>query len=697
MNIRNKELSWLSFNARLLQEASDTSVPLIERIKFLGIFSSNLDEFFRVRVATLKRLTKLGTRAAKVIGQDPTKVLKDIHRIVLEQQQDFDRIYLTIIKELEREKIFIIDETGLNAKQQQYISDYFRTRVRPALVPIMLDQLSEIPLLKDHAIYLAVRMSHSEKPDVNQYAVIEVPDSCPRFVLLPQNKNDQYLMLLDDVIRFSLGNIFSMFDFDTYEAYTIKLTRDAELEMDDDISQSFLAKVHQSLKKRKQGKPVRFIFDSKIPAEFLDFLLKKMKLNKKDSDLIPGSRYHNFKDFMRFPKIGSANLINKAQPPLPHPLIDRNHSLFRAIDQQDILLTYPYQSFNYVLDLLREAAIDPYVTTIRITLYRVASDSNVINALINAAKNGKSVKVTMELQARFDEQANIAWSQKLREEGVKVVHGLQGLKVHAKLILISRKIGKQKSNYLCIGTGNYNESTAKVYSDHTLFTCDARLTGEVRKVFDFLESSYKIDIYRHLFVSPFNMRKKLIAMINTEIVNAKNDRPAWIFLKLNNLTDPKMIKKLYKAAEAGVKVRLMVRGMFSAVVDQPRLKGNMEATGMVDQYLEHSRIMVFCNGGEERYFLTSADWMPRNLDTRVEVACPIYDPLVQREIRDFMEIHWSDNCKSRLLDSDLQNRYRKHKNRLPVRAQTKLYRYFEEKLSIQLPTDSDSDSSLKAG
>ncbi|MEL6822138.1 MAG: polyphosphate kinase 1, partial [Calditrichota bacterium] len=514
--------------------------------------------------------------------------------------------------------------------------------------------------------------------------------------MLPQIKGGQYIILLDNVIRFSLGKIFAIFDYDHFESYTIKLTRDAELDMDDDLSDNILAKMRESLKKRKQGKPVRFIFDSTMPAAFLNFLLKKLKLNKKDSDMIPGARYHNFKDFMSFPKIGSKSLVNESARPLQHPLIDLNKSIFRTIDQQDILLTYPYQSFNYVLDLLREAAIDPHVTTIRITLYRVASDSNVINALINAAKNGKSVKVIMELQARFDEEANIYWSQKLRDEGVKVVHGLPGLKVHAKLIFIGRKVGKRKSNYLCVGTGNYNESTARVYSDHTLFTSDARLTGEVRKVFDFLESSYKIDTYRHLFVSPFNMRKRLLSMINKEISNAKAGLPAWIFLKLNNLTDPKMVKKLYKAAEAGVKVRLMVRGMFSPVIDQPKLNGNMEATGMVDKYLEHSRIMIFCNGGEERYYLTSADWMPRNLDKRVEVACPVYDPIVQRELKDFMEIHWSDNSKSRLLDNDLQNRYRKHKNRKPIRAQNELYRYFQEKVNIPLP-NTDGDSSKKAG
>jgi len=696
MNIRNKELSWLSFNSRLLQEASDSTVPLIERIKFLGIFSSNLDEFFRVRVATLKRLLDLGARAKKIIGHDPDKILKEIHRIVLEQSADFDRIYQSIIKELEREKIYIINETELNVQQKAYVADYFQRKVRPALVPIMLDQLSTVPTLKDHSIYLAVRMSRKDDPDKKQHAVIQVPDSCPRFVLLPQIRGGQYIILLDNVIRFSLGKIFAIFDYDHFEAYTIKLTRDAELDMDDDLSESILAKMQEGLKKRKQGKPVRFIFDSTIPADFLNFLLKKLKLNKKDSDMIPGARYHNFKDFMSFPKIGPNSLVNEPTRPLQHPMIDLNSSIFRTIDQQDILLTYPYQSFNYVLDLLREAAIDPNVTTIRITLYRVASDSNVINALINAAKNGKSVKVIMELQARFDEEANIYWSQKLRDEGVKVVHGLPGLKVHAKLILIGRKVGKRKSNYLCVGTGNYNESTAKVYSDHTLFTSDARLTGEVRKVFDFLESSYKIDTYRHLFVSPFNMRKKLVSMINTEISNAKAGQPAWIFLKLNNLTDPKMVKKLYKAAEEGVKVRLMVRGMFSPVIDQPKLNGNMEATGMVDKYLEHSRIMIFCNGGEERYYLTSADWMPRNLDKRVEVACPVYDPIVQRELKDFMEIHWSDNSKSRLLDNDLQNRYRKHKNRKPVRAQNELYRYFQEKVNIPLPTSGD-DSSKKAG
>ncbi len=680
--LRNQEISWLSFNERLLQEAADPSVPLIERIKFLGIFSANLDEFFRVRVATLKRLEKLGKKAVKLIGHDPHEVLEQIQRIVLTQQKKFDGIYRGILSELEKENIFIIREDELNERQAAYVRLYFHREVRPALIPLMVDQLETFPELKDHAIYLAVRMWQSKNPKKYKYALIEVPtEVLPRFCILPREDQRQTIILLDDVIRFNLGQIFSMFNFDRFEAYTIKLTRDAELDLGDDLSEGLLNKILKALSRRKTGTPVRFIFDQEIPPAFLKFLIRKIHSNKIESNFIPGSRYHNFKDFVHFPNIGPARLRYPALPPLPHEAVEGRRSLLQILDRQDILIHYPYQTFDYVIDFLREAAIDPHVTSIQITVYRLANQSKVVNALVNAVRNGKSVTVAMELKARFDEEANIQWAQRLREEGVRVVYSSQEFKVHAKLILVTRKAKRKTQRYACIGTGNFNEATARLYADHSLFTADQRLTREVHKVLEALESDYTRAAFRHLLVAPLNMRQKWTKLIDCEIKNAAKGKDAYILAKLNNLTDPQIIKKLYQASQAGVKIRLMVRGMFSLIPGVKGMSKNIRATGTIDRFLEHSRIFVFCHGNNEKYFISSADWMPRNLDKRVEVACPIYDKKCQQELRDYLEIHWRDNVKARILNSELDNPYRRgEEGEGPVRAQTALYAYFREKV-----------------
>lgn len=680
--VKNKELSWLSFNGRLLQEASDPSVPLVERFKFLGIFSSNLDEFFRVRVAILRRLKKLGKKAVKVVGGDPKEILQTIYETVLAQQEEFDKIYQELLKLLAVENIYILDENGLDATQQTYVRNFFRQKIRPLLIPLMIDQIDNFPDLKDHSIYLAIRMSKSADASRYKYALIEVPTNLTsRFVILPESNGKKFIMLLDDVIRFSLKKIFSIFQFDQFEAYTIKLTRDAELDLDDDISESFLRKMSKGLAQRKKGNPVRFIYDQAIPEDFLKYLTTRLREQKKlEDNLIPGGRYHNFKDFIQFPNLGSPALVYKAASPLPHPLLAGSESIFEKIREQDILLHYPYQTFNYIIDFLREAAIDPHVVSIKVTLYRVARDSNVINALINASRNGKDVTVMMELQARFDEEANIHWSRRLQEEGVHVIHSSPGFKVHSKLILVKRKVKKKVTLFANIGTGNLHESTAKLYSDHALLTADPRLTNEVRKVFESLENNFNRYVYRHLLVSPFNMRQKLNKLIDTEIKNVGKGNPAYIFVKLNNLTDSKIIRKLYEASQAGVEIRLMVRGMFSLIPGIKGMSENISATGTIDRFLEHTRIFVFCHGGNEKYYLSSADWMPRNLDRRIEVAAPIYDKALQKEIKDFLNIHWRDNVKTRLLNKKLDNQYYRNGRDVQIRAQTLLYRYFQEKL-----------------
>ena len=672
----NKEISWLSFNARVLQEATDSSVPLLERLKFLGIFSSNMDEFFRVRVATLRRLSNIGKKAKKLVGHDPRKVMKRIGEISVAQYKLFDFVYEEILRGLAKERIFIIDEKQLTSEQGEFVKSYFRREVRPKLMPMMLDQTSTFPNLRDDAIYLATCFSKDQKTSKNRYALIEVPrKGLPRFLMLPSIDGAQYIVLLDNIIRYCLPDIFSLFslsDISTFDAYTIKVTRDAELNIDNDLSESYVRKLSKSLKQRKHGNPVRFVYDANISEPLLDFLFKKLRLTKEDTR-IPGSKYHNFKDFLNFPKVGPTSLRYAPRTPVPVKRLDPAKSVLAAMAKNDILLHFAYQSFDHVLALLREAAIDPNVTSIKISLYRIARDSGVVSALINGVRNGKEVTAVVELQARFDEEANILLSTKLQEEGVRVIYGVPGLKVHGKLCLIARKQKRQEVLYACLGTGNFNEDTSSIYSDHCLLTSDKRLTSEIALVFDFFENKYRLGDYKHLLVSPFNARKKFTKLIRTETRNARKGKESYIIAKLNHLADPDIIRLLYQASSAGVKVRLNVRGMFSLVPGIPGLSEHIEAIGIVDRFLEHSRMMVFCNGGSPKYFLSSTDWMTRNLDGRVEVTFPIYDTSIQEEIRSFLDIQWNDNVKARILDEKLDNRYRETPSPGRIRAQVDIY------------------------
>ena len=668
----NREISWLAFNERVLQEASDPTVPLLERVKFLGIFSSNTDEFFRVRVATLKRMADIGD-AKYVLGGKPKKILSEIQQIILEQRYKSDQTYEGLINELAQEKIFIVNEKNLNENQGDYVRDYFRNRVRPTLVPIMIDSSPVVPALKDKMIYLAIRISHSATPFKFRHALIELPtDLVPRFLVLPKEQGKQYIMWLDDVVRYCLDEIFSIFRVDTYEAYTIKLTRDAELDLDDDVSESYLQKISKSVKQRKKGRLVRFIYDETMPPETLRQIVKKLSMHK-DDNMIPGARYHNFKDFMKFPKIGSPHLLNEVRPPIPHKDIPLNSSMIDIVRKKDILLHYPYQSFNYVIDMLREAAIDPQVISIKMTLYRVAETSNVVNTLISAVKNGKQVTAVMELQARFDEENNILWANQLREEGAKVILGVPGMKVHAKLFLITRREKDAIIRYAYIGTGNFNENTARLYSDHGLFTSHRQITEDVNQVFNFLDNNNRQGIYRQLLVSPFYMRSILTTQIIKEIANAKAGLPAYMILKLNSLVDEDMIELLYSASKAGVKMKLIIRGICSLKAGVKGLSENIEAISIVDKYLEHSRILVFCNGGDEKIYIGSADWMTRNLDHRIEALVPIFDKAIRRQLKAFLSIEWDDNVKSRLLGEAQLNTYKRQPNKPQIRAQDKIY------------------------
>jgi polyphosphate kinase len=667
----NRDLSWLSFNERVLQEAEDPNVPILERLRFLGIYSNNLDEFFRVRVATIRRMMRWGKRGRELLDANPVTLLEKIQTIIIRQQKRFERAYSVILRELERNNIFIISEKKLDRDQGIFVRKYFREKVYPSLVPIMIETAPKFPYLRDYSAYLAVKMIKKGKENKSRYSLIEIPaaDVIPRFLVLPGGGEKQSIILIDDVIRYCLDEVFSNFDYDVFEAYAIKMTRDAELDLDNDLSKSLMEKISKSVKQRKRGEPVRLVFDEKIPVDLLGFILRKIKL-KEAEYLIPGGRYHNFRDFISFPRVGSPDLWYKQLKPVEHPELKSHHSHFEVIRSKDIMLWYPYHSYSHIIDLLREASIDPKVVSIQITLYRAARNSSIVNSLINALKNGKQVTAVVEIQARFDEESNIDYANRLQEEGARVIFGVPGLKVHSKLFLITRKEEGKLVHYAHIGTGNFNEQTALIYCDHSLLTADKRLTREVERLFTFYTNNYKIGHYKHLIVSPFNTRKRFIQYILQEIEEAKAGRPAWITLKMNSLVDKEMIGRLYEASQAGVKIKLIVRGICSLVPGIPGLSENISAISIVDRFLEHSRIYVFCNGGETKYYISSGDWMYRNLDNRNEVTVPIYDPRLQEQLKNYLDIQLRDTVKARVQNQAQDNRYIRPKgNTKPLRAQ----------------------------
>jgi polyphosphate kinase len=672
-----KEISWLSFNARVLQEAENKEVPLLERFKFLGIYSNNLDEYFRVRVAGLKRLSTLPSKSKVILGYDPKATLKTIHEIVISHNEKFERIYAGLLKELAMHNTHIIDEKQLNQEQAEFVRKYFHTEVRTRLMPFLIEKDSSMPNLTDDAIYLAIHLSKKDTQK-NRYALLEIPSNVlPRFVVLPEKDDGKYIIFLDDIIRFGLKEIFFIFDFDEISAYTIKLTKDAELEIADDISESYIDKISKSLQLRKRGTPVRFIYDRTIPPDLLKIITKKLNFRSADV-IIPSNRYHNFKDFMKFPNPGRKKLFNEPFIPIPHRDIQPGKSILSAIKKRDIMLFFPYHPFDHFIDLLREASIDPFVTSIQITLYRLARNSSVINALLNAVRNSKSVTTVVELQARFDEEANILWGNKLREEGVKVIYGVPGLKVHSKLCLITRTKNDITQRYAAVGTGNFNEDTARTYTDLLLLTTDKKITNEVFKAFNFFSVNYKKDNFYHLVLSPFFLRNKIILLIENEIKNAQAGKKAYIYLKLNNLTDTEIIDNLYEASKAGVRIKLIVRGMLSLIPDVKNLSEKITAIGIVDRMLEHSRFFIFCDGGNEQTYISSADLMTRNLDHRIEVTCPIFDKNIKCEIRKVFDIQWDDNVKARIFDATQSNTFVKPGKNAPNQSQIEVYNWLKK-------------------
>ena len=630
-----RDISWLSFNNRVLQEAADQTVPLRERIRFLGIFSNNLDEFFRVRVATLKRMIEFGKKPKMHLELSPGAILEEIQEIVIEQQKEFERIWNEILRELKKQKIQLVNEKQLNKTQQNFVLNYFNEEIRSNIIPLMIESIQNFPVLNDKSIYLACRLSKKDKSIPKKFALVSVPARrLSRFMILPSKTAEKHIILLEDIIRFCLPHIFSFFGYDTFSSHIIKVTRDAEIDIDNDIATSLIQKIEKGLKNRKKGKPVRFVYDKAIDPSLLTYLVRRMGLLQKDN-LIPGGRIHNYNDFINFPEAVFAQK-NLRKRPFIHPALKNVTSLNKVILKKDVLLTLPYHSFDSVIDLLREAAIDPEVISIKITCYRLAERSKIINTLTNAVRNGKLVTVVLELRARFDEEANLEWKEELEEAGVKVLLGVPDMKVHAKLCLIKKRINNHTIHYGFVSTGNLNEKTALVYGDNCLLTSDRNIMADVNRIFGYLEQPknrhHFLKNCKTLIVSPTGMRKQFLQLINKEIKTAKAKKPASIILKLNSLSDELLINKLYEAAKAGVEIKMVIRGIFCLLTENKKFKIPIQAISIVDEYLEHARVMVFHNGGKEKTFISSADWMVRNIDHRVEVACPIFEKNIQQEL-----------------------------------------------------------------
>ena len=688
-----RELSWLSFNARVLQEAADENVPVIQRLRYLGIFSSNLDEFFRVRVAEIRRLIVVSSGGKRQRAKD---LLETIQQQVSDLQREFDTIQTRVMTALEKRHIYIVDESALNQNQLSFVEEYFAAQVLPALEPILLSDELAIPTLADESLYLAVDLKTAEG---DQYAVMEVPsDVLGRFVAIPKGKDPQgkVYILLDDVIRACLSRAFrGVFDIQSADAYCFKFSRDAELEIEASINESLIEKMASSLRQRRKADAVRFVYDATMPEPLLEHLRKRLGFGRYDS-LIPGGRYHNSKDYIGFPNAGPKYLEFKPQTPIRIPELDAVDNIFTALREKDYLLYYPYHPFDYVVDVLKTAAIDPSVTAIKICLYRVASNSQIVDALINAQYNGKRVRVVVELAARFDEQANITWSERLTEAGIEVIFGIPGLKVHSKLFLIDRMEQGKLVRYSHIGTGNFNEKTARLYTDFTLLTSDPVICEDVNQVFDFLKYNYRRPDYKQLLVSPHTSRTGIMALIDGEIKNAREGFRAQLFFKCNNLVDKQLTLKLYEASQAGVEIRLVIRGMCSLLPGVSGISENIQAISIVDRYLEHPRVYVAHNRGVPKYFIGSADLMTRNIDSRVEVICPVTDEAAQTLLQDVLDQQWNDNSKARVIDSKQGNEMVASSGRATlVRSQETIHRYLQTGKSPRMPKSSMRTPSVR--
>ena len=681
-----RDISWLSFNGRVLQEAADKSVPLKERIRFLGIFSNNLDEFFRVRVATLTRMMEFGSKddLKMNLEKNPKRIMEEINQIVLLQQNEFNRIWNELIVEMKSNHVFIKTEKQLTLFQQKFVRQYFESEVRTNIIPLMVESIPVFPNLRDKSIFLAVRMFSSANINKHNFVVIEIPTKVMnRFVLLPSPSNQKHIILLEDVIRFNLKYIFAHMDFDHFEGWIFKVTRDAEIDLDNDLNTSFIQKIEAGIKKRKRAKTVRLVYDEEIDTTLLNYLLKRLNITSKDN-VIPGSRIHNFRDFMDFPNVFPHQQSQRKI--ITHPAFNNSSRVTDVVLKKDVLLSLPYHSFDSLIDLLREAAMDANVKSIHITAYRLAPNSKVINALINAARNGKHVTVMLELRARFHEEVNLNWKTVLEDEGVKVLIGIADMKIHAKMCVIRKKVGNRSKKYGFIGTGNLNESTAKIYTDFFLLTSNSMIMSDIERIFNYLgkpkDNESLIDKCTHLITCPKNLRIKMSELIDFEIKQVKKGKHAEMILKMNSLSDEFLIEKLYEAAKQGVKIKLIVRGIFCMLTDLPKIKNNVEAISIVDEYLEHARVFLFHHGGDEKIYISSGDWMIRNIDHRVEVTCPIKNSKLKKEMKEILCLQLHDNLKARILDNHLSNHYKPIRGGIAIRSQIEIMKYFSIKENV---------------
>jgi polyphosphate kinase len=683
--IIHRDLSWLSFNYRVLQEAKDPSVPLLERLKFLAIYSSNLDEFFRVRIANLRNIKKAGKKTVGELDYDPRELLRELHRIVNRHQEEISKVFEdSIIPELKGHRVHILRRLDLNDEQRTFVEDYFSDHLLPFVMPVLLVKNRIRPFLATAHLYLAVHLTPRKRPlGESDYAIVKIPsDQAPRFLSLPSAHNRHDIILLDDVIRHNIAQLFP--GYDIRDTYSIKLTRDAELYIDDEFEGDLLEKIKNSLQKRQVGPASRFVYDRSMPEEMLAYLQDTFEVGRNET--LPEGRYHNNFDFFKFPHFGLTHLRYKVLDPIPHPVLTGNPQFFEVIADKDQLLHVPYQSYDAVVEFFERAANDPNVTHIKVIQYRVAKQSRILAALMEGVRQGKNVSVFVEIKARFDEAANLEWGEKLEKAGVRVYYSFPGVKVHSKLALVRRLEQNTPRMYAYLGTGNFHEETAKVYSDIGIFTADSRMTTEVSHVFNVLENIQgRKHEFKHLLVGQFNLRSGLYELIDEEIKAARAGKPASMILKMNSLEDREIIERLYKASQAGVRIQLVIRGICCLIPGIKGLSEHIEVISIVDRFLEHARIFVFHSGGQQKIYLSSADWMERNLSYRIETTFPVYDADLKRVIMDVLNLQLNDNVKARTIDRYNANEYRRTADDVPIRAQLETYFYFKRTDSEAAP------------
>ena len=676
----DRDLSWMYFNRRILQEATRENVPLLERLGFLGIYSNNLDEFFRVRMATLSRIAECEDKSLRKESEHARKLIKRINRLNAVYAKEYEEALAGVRSRLRDEHIFLLNENELDEEQQRYVRRFFRQRLSGFVSPVWITAARQLTDETDDSIYLAVKMN-TEGRKAGDYALIELPVQVSgRFVRLPDRDGNKYLMYLDDVIRYCLPFIFGGLGYTHFEAYAFKFTKDAEMEIGNDLRTGVLQKISKGVKSRRKGDALRVIYDQDMPAALHKRVMNLLNLDKLDT-VQAGGRYHNHKDLMAFPDCGRDDLKYPVWKPIVRPETNSSRdSVLRMVQEGDRFIHVPYHSFDYYIRLLQEAAIHKEVKSIKTTLYRLAKDSKVVKALICAARNGKKVTVVIELLARFDEASNINWSKKMQDAGVHVIFGVENLKVHSKITHIGMRNG---SDIACVSTGNFHEGNARVYTDYMLMTAAKNIVKDVNAVFTFIERPYMPVTFKELLVSPNEMKKKFVRLINNEIKNRQQGKPAYIKVKINHITEPEMVRKLYEASENGVRVDLLVRGNCSLVTGIPGKSDNIRICGIIDRYLEHSRIFIFANGGEKKCFIGSADWMPRNLDNRIEVVTPVYDAKIKEDLEKVIDYGLRDTMQGRIVDGTGENRPWTTEDGEAFRSQEQLYLHYREQMAVE--------------